>query len=136
MPTLDDVRRIAMALPEVTEKTSWGNQMWRVRERGFVWERPLGKKDTADLEALEQPVPDGELIGLRVADEAEKQALLASAPEVYLTIPHFDGYTAVLARLDAIGAQELEEMITEAWLLKAPKRVAAQFLADRYQPTG
>ncbi|TYL45985.1 MmcQ/YjbR family DNA-binding protein [Nocardioides sp. BGMRC 2183] len=131
MATLHDVRRIATALPEVTEKAAWGNQMWRVKDRGFVWERPLGKKDVADLEALGEPVPEGELIGVRVADEADKQALLASEPDIFLTIPHFDGYTAVLVRLDAIGAAELEELIVEAWLLKAPKRLATAFLDAR-----
>ncbi|WP_141013889.1 MmcQ/YjbR family DNA-binding protein [Nocardioides sambongensis] len=131
MPTLEDVRRIAAALPAVTERPAWGQPMWRVKDRGFVWERPLGKKDVADLESLGQDVPDGELIGLRVADEADKQALIASDPDVFLTIPHLDGYSAVLVRLDRVDPIELDELIVEAWLLRAPKRLAADFLAAR-----
>lgn len=128
MATLDDVRRIAEALPEVTSKLSWGHEMWRVRDKGFVWERPLHK---TDLAALGDAAPAGEILGVRVADEGEKQALIASEPEVYFTIPHFDGYPAVLVRLEAVDQGELEEIVTEAWLLRAPKRLAARFLAEQ-----
>ncbi|MEQ6900148.1 MmcQ/YjbR family DNA-binding protein [Nocardioides sp. YIM 152588] len=134
MATLEDVRRIALSLPETDEKTSWGNQMFRVREKGFVWERPLGKKDRADLESLDQQVPTGEIAGIRVPDLGEKEALVEGQPDVYFTIPHFDGYPAVLVRLDAIDLDELEEMIVEAWLDRAPKRLAADFLAGGGRP--
>lgn len=134
MATLDDVRRIALALPATTEKLSWGNAMWRVKDKGFIWERPLGRKDRADLEGLGHEVPEGEIAGLRVADEAEKESLIAAAPEIYFTIPHFDGYAAVLVRLEAIGLDELEEQIVEAWLDRAPRRLAAAFLAERGLP--
>lgn len=130
MATLDDVRRMARSLPEVTEKVSWGNVMWRVKDRGFVWERPLGKKDRADLGSA---APDGAILGVRVADEGEKDALISSEPDKFFTIPHFDGYPAVLVRLDAIDVEELEEVITDAWLDRAPKRLAATFLAEREQ---
>lgn len=134
MATLEDVRRIALALPETTEKTSWGNLMWRVRGKGFAWERPLGAKDRTDLEELGEAVPEGEIAGLRVADDSEKQALIASEPEVFFTIPHFDGYAAVLVRLDAIDRAELEEQIVEAWLDRAPRRLAAAYLAEHGLP--
>jgi hypothetical protein len=128
MATLDDARRIALALPETTEKQSWGSAMWRVKDRGFVWERPLGKKDRAELG---DAVPEGDILGVRVPDEGEKQALLQGQPELYFTISHFDGYPAVLLRLSQIEIDELTEVITDAWLDRAPKRLAAGFLADR-----
>jgi len=128
--TLEDVRRIAEALPEVTMKTAWGNQMWRVRDKGFVWERALGKKDRADLEKAGVEVPAGETAAVRVPNELAKQELIAAEPAVFFTIPHFDGYPAVLFRLDAIALDELEEIIVDAWLDRAPKRLAQAYLAE------
>ncbi|GAB09917.1 hypothetical protein GOARA_048_01190 [Gordonia araii NBRC 100433] len=129
MPTFDDVRRLALALPQTSEKTSWGNQMFCVAKKGFVWERPLNKSDVKALTELGREIPGGEIIGLRVPDENAKHELIASEPETFFTIPHFDGYPAVLARLDAIDLDELREMITDAWLDRAPKRLAKEFLA-------
>ncbi len=131
MVTLDDVRRIALGLPETDEKLSWGSVMWRVKGKGFVWERPLRKTDVAQLTELGREIPDGEILGVRVADLAEKEALLASEPETCFTIPHFDGYPAVLVRLGEIDPVQLEEMVVEAWIDRAPKRLAAAFLADQ-----
>jgi hypothetical protein len=128
MATWDDVRRIALALPEAGEKLSWGTPSWHVWGKGFVWDRPLHK---SDLAALGDDAPDGPILGVRVADEGVKQALIADDPAVYFTIPHFDGYPAVLVLLDRIGVPELEEVITEAWLLRAPKKLAQAFLAER-----
>ncbi len=118
------------ALPETDEKLSWGSIMWRVKGTGFVWERPLRKTDLAQLAALGVTPPEGEILGVRVADLAEKEVLLASDPDVYFTIPHLDGYPAVLVLLDRVGADELEELVVEAWLDRAPKRLAAAYLAD------
>ncbi|TDQ05883.1 hypothetical protein EV186_1011861 [Labedaea rhizosphaerae] len=126
--TWDDVRRVALALPDTSEEESRGTPRWLVHGKGFVWDRPLRK---ADLEALGPAAPDGPILGARVADEGVKTALLADNPDVYFTTPHFDGYPAILVRLDDINTDELEELVTEAWLLKAPKRLAKQFLADR-----
>lgn len=128
MADFEDVRRLALALPETSEKTSWGSMSWRVKDKGFVWERPISQ---ADRKAMGDDAPDGPILGVRTADEGEKLALIADNPEVYFTIPHFDGYPAVLVRLDRIDQAELEELITEAWCNRAPKRLAAQFLADR-----
>ncbi|HEY9294030.1 MAG TPA: MmcQ/YjbR family DNA-binding protein [Microlunatus sp.] len=128
MATLEDVRRIAMSLPETSEKLSWGSTSWRVKDRGFVWQRPLR---ASDREALGDAAPDGEILGVRVADEGEKEALLQSEPDRFFTIPHFDGYPAVLLRLSEIDVDELSEVIIDAWLDRAPKRLAAAFLADR-----
>lgn len=128
MATLDDVREIAMRLPEVTEKLSWGSAFWRVKEKGFVWERPLRKTDLAELG---DAAPEGEIIGFRVADEGEKQAIIASDPDVFFTISHFDGYPAVLGRLQPLGRSKLEEIVEDAWLDRAPRRLAEAFLAGR-----
>jgi len=127
MASWDDVRRIVADLPEVDTKVSWGQVMWRVKGKGFVWERPLRTKDLADLGAA---APDGEILGVRVPDEGVKHALIADDPSIYFTIPHFDGYAAVLVRLDAIDVAELTEIVTEAWLDRAPKRLAAAYLEE------
>jgi hypothetical protein len=121
----DDVRRIALALPESGERSSRGLASWRVRDKGFVWERPLR---AADLEALGDDAPGGPILGARVEHLGAKEALLADDPDVYFTTPHFKGYPAVLVRLDRIVLQELEELIVEAWLCRAPKRLAQQYI--------
>lgn len=130
MATWDDVRRIALALPETSEKPSYGNTGWRVKDKGFAWERPLRR---GDLEVLGDDAPDGPILGLRVADMGVKDALIADDPAVFFTIPHFDGYPAVLVRLERIALAELEELMVEAWLLRAPKRLAKEYL-DAAQP--
>jgi hypothetical protein len=133
MPGLDDVAKIALALPEVTEEPVFGNRSWKVRKKLFVWERPLRKKEIEQLGGPEPEggAPTGEILGVRVPDEEAKQALLASEPDIYFTTPHFDGYPSVLVRLERIPRADLEEAIVEAWLSRAPKRVAAAYLAER-----
>jgi hypothetical protein len=126
MATWDDVRRFALALPETSERTSRDLRSWLVREKGFVWERPLRR---ADYEALGDAAPRGPILGARVEHLVAKEALLADDPSVYFTTPHFDGYPAILVRLDAIGLEDLQELIVEAWLVRAPKRVARAYLA-------
>lgn len=124
MATWDDVRRAAGALPEVDE----ADRRWRVRGKLFVWERPLRR---SDLAALGAAAPDGDILGAMVADLGVKAALIAADPAVYFTTPHFDNYAAVLVRLAAIDRAELEELVTEAWASRAPKRLAAAHLAER-----
>jgi hypothetical protein len=125
--TWDDVRRIALDLPGTSEQTSRELSQWRVKDKGFVWERPLRR---GDLEALGADAPDGPILGARVEHLVAKEALLADDPEVYFTTPHFDGYPAVLVRLDRIGLDDLRELIVEAWLCRAPKRLASAFLDE------
>lgn len=96
-------------------------------EEGFVWERPLRR---GDLEALGAAAPDGPVLAARVADVGVKEALIADNPEAFFTTPHFNGYPAVLIRLDRISVPELDEVIVDAWLARAPKRLATQYLAD------
>jgi hypothetical protein len=121
----DDVRELALALPEATEVVSRGLRQWRVKDKLFVWERPLRK---TDLAALGDAAPDGEILGARVEHLVAKEALLADDPELFFTTPHFDGYPAILVRLDPIGLEELREVVVEAWLVRAPKRLVAAYL--------
>jgi len=122
----DDVRQIALALPETGERVSRGNARWEVRGTGFVWERPLRR---SDLEALGDRAPQGPILGARVEHLGAKEALLADESGVFFTTPHFDGYPAVLVRLGTIGVEELNEVIVEAWLARAPARLAKEYLA-------
>src|SRR6478672_2217670 len=108
MATWDDVARIALELPETDERLSRGLRQWRVKEKGFVWERPLRR---GDYEALGDAAPDGPILGARVEHLVAKEALLADDPGVFFTTPHFDGYPAVLVRLGEIGPDDLEEVI-------------------------
>jgi hypothetical protein len=130
MATWDDVRRIALALPETSEQRSRELQRWCVKDKGFVWERPLRR---SDLEALGDAAPDGQILGARVEHLGAKEALLADDPGVFFTTPHFDGYPAVLVRLDRIGPGDLEELITEAWLARAPKRLVKAYLDESHR---
>lgn len=125
MASWDDVRRIALALPETSERVSRNLRQWQVKDKGFVWERPLRR---ADLEALGDDAPDGPILGARVEHLVAKEALLADDPAVYFTTPHFDGYPAILVRLDRIGLEDLREVIVEAWLARAPKRLAKSYI--------
>lgn len=107
MATEEDVRRIALGLPEVIEKASHGTPGFRVKDRLFLRIR---------TEA------EGALVAFTESLE-EKEALLASEPDVFFTTPHYDGYASVLVRLDVIGIDELTEVITDSWLVRAPARV-------------
>lgn len=128
---MEDARRIALALPGATEKVSWGSLHWRVRDKGFAWERPLRK---SDLAVLGNDAPSGEILGVRVADLEEKAALVAAEPAVFFTIPHLEGFPAVLVRLAAVEVAELTEVITDAWLDRAPKTLRETFLQERGEP--
>ena len=126
--TWDDVRRVALALPEAEERVSGDLRQWRVKNKLFVWERPLRR---ADIKALGDDAPDGPILGARVEHLVAKEALLADDPNVFFTTPHFDGYPAILARLDRIAPEDLNELIIEAWLDRAPKRLAEAYLDER-----
>lgn len=130
MASWDDVRRLALALPEAAERAGRdGLQEWRVKDKLFAWERPLRR---GDLDALGEAAPRGPILGVRVADLGVKEALLAGGgaeeEEVYFSTPHFDGYKAILVRLDRIKVPELAELLADGWLCQAPKRVAARYL--------
>lgn len=134
MATLDDVRRLALHLPEVSEADGGdGHPAWRVRGKLFVWERPLRR---ADLEALGDDAPTGTVLAARTADLGEKDAYLAADPAVFFTTPHFDGHPSVLIRLEAIDPGTLVEVVSEAWLARAPARVARAYLAAQATDPG
>jgi hypothetical protein len=127
MSSWDDVRRIALAMPEASERVARDRRQWRVREKLFVWERPLRSRE---IEALGSVVPKGPILGARVEHLAAKEVLLASEPRVFFTTPHFDGYPAVLVRLERIGVEDLNEVIVEAWLARAPARLAKAYVEE------
>ena len=133
MGSWEDVRRIALDLPETTERSSHGHASWRVRDKLFVWERPLRQ---SDLRALGDAAPTGPILGARMEHLGAKEAILADEPGVYFTTPHFDGYPAVLVRLDAISVADLEELMIEAWLVQAPKRLAKEYIETHLQDRG
>jgi hypothetical protein len=125
MASWDDVRRFALSLPETEERVSRENRQWRVKDKLFVWERPLRK---SDLAALGDSAPEGPILGVRTEHLVAKEAILADPSGVFFTTPHFDGYPAVLVKLDEISVADLEELVTEAWLARAPAKVAKAFL--------
>ena len=126
MSTWDDVSRACLALPEATELAPPdGTRSWRVRDKAFAWERPLRKKDLAELG---DAAPSGPVLAAHVPDEGAKTALIAAEPGAYFTTSHFNGYAAVLCRLDELDGQSLTELVTEAWACRAPKRLVAQHL--------
>jgi hypothetical protein len=127
MATWDDVRRLALALPETGERESRGNCQWRVKDKLFVWERPLR---ASDLKALGEAAPEGPILGARVEHTGAKEALVADPSGVYFTTPHFDGYPAILVRLDEITVTDLDEVITEGWLARASRRLVESYLGE------
>lgn len=118
------MREIALELPEASEGTTYGNAAWKVRGKLFAWERPLRQKEVAELG---DAAPSGPILAVAVEDLGAKEALLADAGAVYFTTSHFDGYAAVLIRLEATGAEELREAIVEAWFARAPGRLAREY---------
>lgn len=132
MASIDDVREIALSLPGVEERIGWhtGEPAWRVKSGQFVWIRGPRQTDLSQLADLGRVWPEGLVLGIRVSDLAEKEAMLAAEPETLFTIPHFDGYPAVLVRLDELDRERLAELICDAWLLRAPVTVARAWLAE------
>jgi hypothetical protein len=125
--TWNDVARIAGELPLTSEQSA---RDWRVGKKLLAWERPLRPSDRDALTARGTQPPEGDILGVRVADEGVKFALINDDPAVYFTTPHFDGYPAVLVRLAAIDPAGLHELIVEAWLTQAPKRLVQEFLDE------
>lgn len=124
MATWEDVARICLALPEASEDVSGhGGRQWRVRGKTFVWERPLRRKDLAELG---DAAPDGPALAAHVPDEGAKAALIAEEPDTYFTTSHFDGYPIVLCHVDRLDGQALTELATEAWACRAPRRLVAE----------
>jgi hypothetical protein len=123
MSSADDVRRIALSLPGATQVE--GELRFRVGDKNFTWvwrQRVEGRRGR---------VPQPEVFAVRVADEEEKQVLIAADPEKFFTEPHYNGYPAVLVRLAAIENDELAELVTDAWRIRASRRLQAELDAGQ-----
>lgn len=117
--TFAAVDAFATALPGVTTGARWGNRTWLVGDHGFAWERPLGK---ADLKRFgDAPPPVGEILAVGVADLDAKDALLALAPRGFFTIPHFQGYPAILVALRQARATDVRAALRDAHRIAAAK---------------
>ncbi|GAA1827253.1 MmcQ/YjbR family DNA-binding protein [Agromyces salentinus] len=126
MATWDDVRELALSLPEASEHvSSRGKLEWKVRAKAFVLERPLRRADLDSLGIAEQRGP---VLAAKTEDEAVKLALTTEDPSVFFTTPHFDGYATVLVHLDRIPRRRLSEVVAEAWAATAPEKLVREYL--------
>jgi hypothetical protein len=126
MVSLEAAARMALDLPEVTEGQRYGHRTWDVAGKTFAWERPFSK---ADIKRFAGAMPPGEpILAVKVADLGEKEAVLAAGTKGFFTIPHFDGYSAVLIELGAVGKRALREAIVDAWLACAPPKLADAYV--------
>jgi hypothetical protein len=129
MVSVDEAARMALDLPEVTEGERHGFRTWSVAGKAFAWERPFSKADIRRFG--DATPPDGPILAVRVEDLAEKEAVLAAQPKAFFTIPHFDGYAAVLIKLRSVTKRALREAIIDGWLACAPPRLADEYIAQR-----
>ena len=127
MVSMDEVARMALDLPDVTEGQRHGNRTWFVAGKGFVWERPFTKADIRRFG--DTTPPDGPIVAVRVEDLVEKEAVLAAQPKAFFNMAHFDGYPAVLIQLNVVTKPALREAIVDAWLACAPSKLADEYVA-------
>ncbi len=132
MVTPDEAAAFVAGLPEVTEGMRYGHRTWFVAGTSFAWERPFSQ---ADLRRFgDSDPPAGPIVAIRVEDLHEKEALLAEAPRGFFTIPHFDGFPAVLVQLTTVTKRAFKDAVVEGWLACAPEAVARAYLARARRP--
>jgi hypothetical protein len=127
MVSLDDVAQLAMELPEVSQGVRYGHRTWEVGKKAFAWERPFSKADVKRFGDVTPPT--GPILAVRVEDLEEKQAVLEAQPKAFFTIPHFDGYAAVLIQLDMATKRAVRDAVVDGWLACAPTKLADEFIA-------
>jgi hypothetical protein len=132
IPTYDDVAAIAEALPGVVVGARHGNRTWFVGRAAFAWERPFSKADLRRFGT--DAAPSGRILAVRVDDLAEKEAVLAAGTRGLFTIPHFDGYAAVLVQLDVVGRRVLRRTLEDGWAAVAPAALLHDSLKNRQHP--
>lgn len=131
MATQDDVRRIALALPGTLEDP--GRFAFSVLNKdkpkafAWVWNERIGPKMPR--------VPNPEVLAVRVANEETKQFLIGAVPGTFFTEPHYNGFPAVLVRLEAIEREQLEQLVIDGWRCQAARAAVKQFDAslDQYK---
>jgi hypothetical protein len=126
--SLEEAAQLATELPEVTEGERRGRRTWFVAGKGFAWERPFSKADVRRFG--DETPPAGPILAVRVEDLSEKEAVLAAGTKGFFTIPHFDGYAAVLIQLKVVGKRALREAIVDGWLACAPPKLADAYVAQ------
>jgi hypothetical protein len=129
MLSMEDVSDLMAELPEVTEGERHGHRTWFVSGKAFAWERPFSKADIKRFGDVRPP--EGPILAVRVADLDEKDAALAENRQAFFTIPHFDGYAAILVQMRKVTKRALRDAITEGWLACAPDDLAEARLGRR-----